>query len=67
MYGKGGRGVDVVKIGEIKVSVQELGIKQGVFFDRNGERYSERSSRTKKCFHCCLGALPEELQPQTSI
>ena len=32
MYGKGGRGVDVVKIGEIKVSVQELGIKQGVFF-----------------------------------
>ena len=32
MYGKGG--VDVVKIGEIKVSVQELGLRQG-FFDRN--------------------------------
>ena len=31
MYGKGGRGVDVVKIGEIKVSVQKLCLKQGFF------------------------------------
>ena len=27
-----GGGVDVVKIGEIKVSVQELGLKQGFFW-----------------------------------
>ena len=33
MYGKGG--VDVVKIGEIKVSVQKLCLKQGFFEDTN--------------------------------
>ena len=33
MYGKGG--VDVVKIGEIKVSVQKLCLKQGFFKDTN--------------------------------
>ena len=31
MYGKG-EGVDVVKIGEIKVSIQKLGLKQGFFW-----------------------------------
>ena len=33
MYGK--RGVDVVKIGEIKVFVQKLCLKQGFFEDTN--------------------------------
>ena len=38
MYGKGG--VDVVKIGEIKVSVQKICLKQGFFEDTNLDHFT---------------------------
>ena len=39
-------GVDVVKNGEIKVSVQKLCLKQGVFLDRNMDHLTSGWPRT---------------------
>ena len=50
MYGKGRGGLDVVKIGEIKVSVQELGLKSCFFEDTNLDLPTLTGSGTPKIF-----------------
>ena len=52
----GGRGrfypVEVVKIGQIKVSVQKLGLKQCCFFDRNMDHLTSEWPGTKNLKGC---------------
>ena len=59
MYGKGG-GVDVVKIGEIKVSVQKLCLKQGFFEDTNLDHLTSGWPWT----HCFRGGANFDMFPQ---
>ena len=58
MYGKGG--VDVVKIGEIKVSVQKLCLKQGFFKDTNLDHLTSGWPRT----HCFRGDANFDMFPK---
>ena len=58
MYGKGG--VDVVKIGEIKVSVQKLCLKQGFFEDTNLDHLTSGWPRT----HCFRGDANFDMFPK---
>ena len=57
MYGKGG--VDVVKIGEIKVSVQKLCLKQGFFKDTNLDHLTSGWPGT----HCFRGDANFDMFP----
>ena len=58
MYGKGG--VDVVKIGEIKVSVQKLCLKQGFFEDTNLDHLTSGWPGT----HCFRGDANFDMFPK---
>ena len=58
MYGKGG--VDVVKIGEIKVSVQKLCLKQGFFKDTNLDHLTSGWPGT----HCFRGDADFDMFPK---
>ena len=58
MYGKGGE--DVVKIGEIKVSVQKLCLKQGFFEDTNLDHLTSGWPGT----HCFRGDANFDMFPK---